>query len=59
ILREYYEFNKILNDYIKHKNHLPQCPLELKLRRKYEFSIKDKRIALEFIADIEADFYVP
>ncbi|RIB23068.1 hypothetical protein C2G38_2172332 [Gigaspora rosea] len=36
LLREYYEFKKIPNDYIKHKEHLPQHPSDIKLRKKKE-----------------------
>ena len=59
MLREYYDFKKIPNNYIKQRSRLPQDFTDIRLQKKYDFPIKEKEIVLEFIASIEQEYHIP
>jgi hypothetical protein len=52
MLREYYIFRVIPNDYIKYKPKLPTDTTKIKTKTKYEYPITDGQKAKEFISEI-------
>src|SRR5260364_338565 len=59
ILKEYYTFKRIPNDYIRTKRKLPSAPSDLKLRNSYNFPIDNQQILREFIAEAAQDHFIP
>lgn len=59
ILKEYYTFKRIPNDYIRTKRKLPPAPSDLKLRNSYNFPIDNLQILREFIAEAAQDHFIP
>ncbi|CAG8846369.1 31396_t:CDS:1, partial [Racocetra persica] len=58
-LRQYYKFKRLLSDYIINKKLLPAQPFQITTIRSFNFPIKDKTSALQFIAEIQNEFYIP
>src|SRR6185437_14297343 len=58
ILKEYYYFKRLPNDYIRRRKRLPKEPLELKLK-KYFFPVTDLTTVQKLITEIEDDYYIP
>jgi hypothetical protein len=58
ILKEYYHFKRLPNDYIRQRRRLPKEPSELKLN-KYSFPLTDPTTVKDFITEIEDEYYIP
>ena len=59
ILKEYYRFKRLPNDYIRQKKRLPKEPSELKLKNEYKFPLTDLTTVRNLIAEIIDVYHIP
>ena len=59
ILRDYYTFKRIPNDYIRTRRKLPDTPSSLKLRNTFTFPINNQQILQEFLAEVAQNYFIP
>jgi len=59
ILKEYYRFKRLPNDYIRQKKRLPKEPSELKLKNEYKFPLTDLTTVRNFIAETIDEYHIP
>ena len=59
ILRSYYKFKRIPNDFITPKSRLPDDPKKIKTNLAYDFPIADKDLAKHFISEIQNRYIIP
>ena len=58
MLKEYYKFKVILNDFFKQKPILPKQPQDIKIRTEYMYPITDDNIAKEFLTAASSKYKI-
>ncbi|CAG8565198.1 21469_t:CDS:2 [Gigaspora rosea] len=59
LLRKYYVFKKLPNNYFRNKSKLPSLSTKIKTQGRYTFPIKNKNEAARFIRKIESEYTLP